>query len=248
MNFIQRVERAVQFGLLFKLLLQDTENIVYEYFKDKDKLESSIKQFNEDKEFIETSFDNENDLYSEANIKEAIIALKGSHLFSFLFSEWRKAHNLFKDLFKKTTKHSGKEEAELLNRYHNFIKNSPKQQTKIDDLGTKLDKLKSKILSYNKDFDFDLFNEFDKDKCDWILKDINKYDEDFNEAWLKKPATVYGYIKLLNESSDYKEKLKTFMDKLEVWNPECIYKNLDLVTEPCRFSSYLRKLYELVKY
>ena len=27
-----------------------------------------------------------------------------------------------------------------------------------------------------------------------------------------------------------KEKLKTFMDKLEVWNPECIYKNLDLVT------------------
>ena len=215
---------------VIQILLQDTESIVYEYLKDKDELESSIKHFNEDKEFIETSFDNENDLYSEANIKEAIIALKGSHLFSFFFSEWRKAHALFKDLFKKTTKHSGKEEAELLNRYHNFVKNSPKQQTKINDLGIKLDKLKVKILSYNKDFDFDLFNEFDKDKCDWILKYINNYDEDFNEAWLNKPATVYGYIKLLNESSAYKEQVKTLMNKLEVWNPESIYKNLDLVT------------------
>ncbi len=215
---------------LIQILLQDTKDIVYKYLKDKDKLESSIKQLSDDREFVESSFDNENDLYSEVNIKEAIISLKGSHLFSFFFSEWRKAHRLFKDLFKKTTKHSGKEEAELLNRYHSFIKNSPKQQTKIDDLGAKLDKLKVKILSYNKDFDFDLFNVFDKDKCDWILKDINTYHEDFNAAWLKKPATVYAYIKLLNESSSYEKQLKTFMDKLEVWNPNCIYKNLDFVT------------------
>ena len=99
---------------VIQILLQDTKEIVYDYLNDKDKLESSIKQLNDDREFVESSFDNENDLYSEANIKEAIIALKGSHLFSFFFSEWRKAHRLFKDLFKKTTKHSGKEEAELL--------------------------------------------------------------------------------------------------------------------------------------
>jgi len=215
---------------VIQILLQDTHDIVYDYLKDKDKLESSIKQLNDDREFVEASFDNENDLYSEANIKEAIIALKGSHIFSFFFSEWRKAHRLFKDLYKKTTKHTGKEEAELLNRYHGFIKNSPKQQTKIDELGAKLDKLKIKILTYNKDFNFDLFNEFDKDKCDWILKDINTYHEHFNEAWLKKPETVYGYIKLLTESSTYEERLKTFMNKLEVWNPRCIYKNLELVT------------------
>jgi very-short-patch-repair endonuclease len=212
-----------------RLLLQDSKDIVYEYLKDKDKLESSIKQFNDDKEFIETSFDNENDLYSDANIKEAIIALKGSHLFSFFFSDWRKAHRLFKDLYKKTTKHSGKEEAELLNRYLTFVKNGPKQQSKIDDLKTKLDKLKTKISSFSKDFDFKLFDEFDKDKCDWILKE-NTYHEDFNKAWLEKPNTVYKYIKLLNESSGYEEQLKAFMDKLEVWNPNCIYKNLDLVT------------------
>ena len=215
---------------VIQILLQDTKEIVYSYLNDKDKLESLIKQLNDDREFTESSFDNENELYSEANIKDAIIALKGSHIFSFFFSEWRKAHRLFKDLFKKTTKHSGKEEAELLSRYYSFIKNSPKQQIKIDDLAASLDKLKIKILSYNKEFDFNLFNEFGKDKCDWILSDINTYHEDFNEAWLNKPSTVYEYIKLLNESSNYKEQLKSILDKLEVWNPDCIYKNLDLVS------------------
>ena len=214
---------------VIRLLLQDSKEDIFDYLKLKDNLESTTKQFTAEKEFIESSFDNENDLYSEKKIKEAIITLKGSHLFSFFFSEWRKAHNLFKDLYKKETKHSGKEEAELLNKYHAFLRSRTKQQDNINDLKTKLKNLETKILSLNKEFNFELLNRFNKEKCNWILKDINTFHEDFNNAWLQMPGTVYSYIDLLNKTTKYKERMKAFSDKLGIWQPRCIYKNMELI-------------------
>lgn len=231
---------------IIKLLLQDNNDIADDYFKNKHSLESAVNQFKEDKEFIVSSFDEENDLYSQEKIKEAIITLKGSHIFSFFFTDWRKANNLFKDLYKKTTKHTGKEAGELLNRYHDCIKNSPKQQSEIDDLTINLDNTKNKILSYNAAFNFDLFDEFNKDKCDSINKDINSLNQEFNRTWLKNPNAVFNYMKLLNESQGYSEQAQNFLDKLELWNPNGIYQNLELISElsdsPVNIEGYMNWL------
>ena len=216
---------------VIQLLLQDSRELVFDYLKLKDSFESFAKKFNDEREFIELSFDKENDLYSQEKIKEAIITLKGSHIFSFFFSDWRKAHNLFKDLYKKEIKHSGKVEAELLNKYHSFIKNSKKQQIKIDDLKAQLESLKEKILSYEGEFDFDLLDEFDKGKCEWILKDINTFHKDFNDSWLEKPNTVYAYIDLLKKSAGHKEKIEAFLDKLEIKYLDSIFKNMRHIVE-----------------
>ena len=192
---------------IIKLLLQDNKDIVQDYFKNKNNLKSAVSQFNADKEFINSSFDRDNDLYSQEKIKEAIIILKGSHLFSIFFSDWRKANNLFKDLHLKTTKLSGKEAGKLLKKYYDFIKNTPKQQKKIKDLTNSLNNTKNNILERNAEFNFDLFNDFHKEKCNEILESINSFNDDFNNSWLKNPSSIF-IMQAINESDSYSEQAK----------------------------------------
>ena len=79
------------------------------------------------------------------------------------------------------------------------------------------------------------------------LHSLNTLASSLKKALVKKnPNAVFNYIELLNQSQSYSEQAKTFLDKLELWKPNNIYQNLELISElsdsPITIESYMNWL------
>ena len=64
---------------------QNGQDLIFELLKARNEYKEHIDNYTIAKEFINRNFDLENNLYSNNEIKKAIVSLKNTHIFSFLF-------------------------------------------------------------------------------------------------------------------------------------------------------------------
>tara|TARA_B100001939_G_scaffold219360_2_gene188789 strand:+ start:967 stop:5934 length:4968 start_codon:yes stop_codon:yes gene_type:complete len=178
---------------------QNGQDLIFDLLKARNEYKEHIDNYAIAKEFINRNFDLENNLYSNNEIKKAIVSLKNTHIFSFLFSQWRQARNLFNDLYKKNEKPKGKDAAKLLTKYLAYIENKQVYKTNIDRSLEQINSISKKIVEQENLLDKDSLNQFDDSLFTEVISFIKKVDDKFINYWISEPNTIIEYIDLLNE-------------------------------------------------
>ena len=153
---------------------QNGQDLIFELLKARNEYKEHIDNYAIAKEFINRNFDLENNLYSNNEIKKAIVSLKNTHIFSFLFSQWRQARNLFNDLYKKNDKPKGKDAAKLLTKYLAYIENKQVYKTNIDRSLEHINSISKKIIEQENLLDKDSLNQFDDSLFTEVISFIKK--------------------------------------------------------------------------
>ena len=178
---------------------QNGQDLIFELLKARNEYKEHIDNYEIAKEFINRNFDLENNLYSNNEIKKSIVLLKNTHIFSFLFSQWRQARNLFNDLYKKNDKPKGKDAAKLLTKYLAYIENKQVYKTNIDKSLEQINSISIKIVEQENLLDKDSLSQFDDSLFTEVISFIKKVDDKFINYWISEPNTIIEYIDLLNE-------------------------------------------------
>ena len=217
---------------LIRLLLHaDIGELLIDYITSFNQHKDLTNEYEADKEFVASHFDNSDELYDLKDIKKGIIALEGSHLFSIFFSEWRQAHRLFKSIYIKPDSHSGKEEAILLKRYLSFEKNSSKHLDEIASLDSKNKKLESDFKEIFSDIDFNQIRETGTDACKTLHKKINKLSSNFKKIWLDEPTLLVSHFNTLKEAENARKSITSFFENYDINLSDDFLHNAQLIID-----------------
>ena len=199
-----------------------------------------------EKEFVLSNFDNSDELYDSKDIKQAIITLEGSHLFSLFFSEWRQAHRLFKSIYIKQDSHSGKEEAAILKRYLSFTKNDSKILEEIAALQTQQDEFETDFKKLFPDLDLPQIQNTDVAVCESLCKKIDKLYSDFKQLWLEEPELLISHFKTLQEAKIAISNITTFFKSYDIDESDNFIENgsliLSMETSPVLLDDHMKWL------
>tara|TARA_Y100000768_G_scaffold346225_1_gene293630 strand:+ start:2310 stop:7259 length:4950 start_codon:yes stop_codon:yes gene_type:complete len=179
----------------------DTKNadMVFKLLESELERQELQARLDEDKKFINENFDLKNSLYDAKDIKQAILKLKDSHIFSFFFSEWRAAHRLFREVYIGEGTFKGKEEAELLHRYQSFNANLESNTTEIQALELSIEAIEEDLTTDLPDGNIKKLKSLNIDYCLNLIEQLNKLPDELRLAWFKKADSLKALFKSAEE-------------------------------------------------